>query len=158
MTQLENLNERFTISLNEHNHLEKRLITILRELEKCSTLTGNQFTLETREYLQVCLTMKIAKKISIEFLLKNYQAIQHGIRSDLQKLPDDHQSIAADSKSSLYLQQRYEHLKDFHLKIEEKLEHLRVSVTKRRTETNFFDCFFSPNISGTFEHFTVDQR
>jgi hypothetical protein len=51
--QFEELVERFNISLNEHNNLEKHLTTILRDVEKCLSLSGENFTQQTRQYLNV---------------------------------------------------------------------------------------------------------
>ena len=49
----EELVDRFNISLNEHNNLEKLLITTLRDIEKCLNLTGDNFTHQTQHYLNV---------------------------------------------------------------------------------------------------------
>lgn len=50
---LEALHQRYLTLINGHSQFEKRLMTILHDLEKCSTFTGDQFTRLTREYLQV---------------------------------------------------------------------------------------------------------
>ncbi len=51
--QFEELVERFNISLIEHNNLEKHLTTILCDVERCLNLSGENFTQQTRQYLNV---------------------------------------------------------------------------------------------------------
>jgi hypothetical protein len=62
--QLEELVERFNIALNEHNNLETLLTTTLRDTERCLNLTGDNFTSQTRQYLNV------KKFISFKILIK----------------------------------------------------------------------------------------
>ena len=53
MQQYEDLVEHFRVSLNDYDHLETRLTTILNNIEKCSNLTGDEFTIQARQCLNV---------------------------------------------------------------------------------------------------------
>ncbi|CAF5047432.1 unnamed protein product, partial [Rotaria sp. Silwood1] len=108
--QFEELVQRFHISLNEHNSLEKRLITILCDIEKCLNLTGDNFTFQTRQYLN------------------EYQTIQRSIIIDLQKLSDYNLLLSSDIKAIEYLQEHYNHLKEIHLNLEQKVNLLRERI------------------------------
>ncbi|CAF4624829.1 unnamed protein product, partial [Rotaria sp. Silwood2] len=66
--QFEELVQRFNISLNEHNSLEKRLTTTLCDIERCLNLTGDNFTSQTRQYLNVKITQKKNNNNKNEFV------------------------------------------------------------------------------------------
>ncbi|CAM4782634.1 unnamed protein product, partial [Rotaria magnacalcarata] len=108
--QFEELVERFNFAINEHDILEKRLTTILGDIERCSNLTGDNFTSQTRQYLN------------------EYQTIQRSIIIDLQKLSDHNLLLSSDVKATEYLQERYNNLKEIHLSLEQKVNHLRERI------------------------------
>lgn len=62
------------------------------------------------------------------FLLKEYQTIQRSIIIDLQKLSDHNLLLSSDVKATKLLQDRYYTLKELHLNIEQKVNHLRVCI------------------------------
>jgi hypothetical protein len=129
--QFEELVERFNISLNEHNHLEKHLTTILRDVERCLSLSGENFTQQTRKYLNVKKNNKIfILNLSIFCFSKEYQTIQRSIIIDLQKLSDHNLLLSSDIKATEYLQERHNHLREIHLNLEQKSNHLRVCISK----------------------------
>lgn len=53
MRHFQELVDRFNSSINAHENLERRLITALNDIERCSNLTGDNFTNQTRQYLTV---------------------------------------------------------------------------------------------------------
>ncbi|UJR37453.1 hypothetical protein I4U23_030156 [Adineta vaga] len=107
---LEELIERFRMSLNEHNNLEKQLTIALRDADKCLNLVGDDFTQQTRQYLN------------------EYQTNQRTILIDLQKISDHNCLLISDVKATEYLQTRYDHLKELHLNLEQKINHLRERI------------------------------
>lgn len=83
--QFEELVERFNYAINEHDVLEKRLKTILHDIEQCANLTGDSFTSQTRQYLNV--NEKI-DKISCQFIvsfsgISNYSKIDYNRSSEI---------------------------------------------------------------------------
>jgi hypothetical protein len=123
--QFEELVERFNISFNEHNHLEKHLTTILHDVERCLSLTGESFTHQTRQYLNVNSTF-LFQIYHLSSFFKEFQTIQRSIIIDLQKLSDHNLLLSSDIKATEYLQERYYHLKEIHFILEQKSNHLRV--------------------------------
>ncbi|CAF3855305.1 unnamed protein product, partial [Adineta steineri] len=110
LRQNEELVERFNISLHEHNNLERQLTTSLYDIEQCLSLTGDQFTHQTRQYLN------------------EYETNQRSIIIDLQKLSDHNLLLSSDVKATEYFQERYNHLKEIHLNLEQKANNLRERI------------------------------
>jgi hypothetical protein len=66
------------------------------------------------------------------FILKEYQTIQRSIIIDLQKLSDHNLLLSSDIKATEYLQEHYNHLRELHLNLEKKSNHLRVCIFNRK--------------------------
>lgn len=103
------------------------MTTILRDVGKCLNLSGENFTQQTRQYLNVEKIKFYLKSLNFCHF-KEYQTIQRSIIIDLQKLSDHNLLLSSDIKATEYLQERYIHLKELHLNIEDKTNHLRVCV------------------------------
>lgn len=76
-------------------------------------------------------------------MLKEYQSIQRSIIIDLQKLSDHNLLLSSDVKAAEYLQERYNHLKELHINLEQKMSHLRVCNFHRKTNDILFGIFRS---------------
>ncbi|CAF3475042.1 unnamed protein product [Rotaria socialis] len=61
-------------------------------------------------------------------IAKEYQTIQRSIIIDLQKLSDHNLLLSSDVKATEYLQERYNNLKEIHLNLEQKVNHLRERI------------------------------
>ena len=64
---------------------------------------------------------------------KEYQTFQRSIINNLQKLPDHNLLLSSDVQATEYFQKRYNHLKEVHLHLEEKINHLRVCFFKKES-------------------------
>ncbi len=68
--------------------------------------------------------------LSIFCFSKEYQTIQRSIIIDLQKLSDHNLLLSSDIKATEYLQERHNHLREIHLNLEQKSNHLRVCISE----------------------------
>ncbi|CAF4487048.1 unnamed protein product [Rotaria socialis] len=81
-----------------------------------------------RLMLSGCCKHRVWLGVITDYNILEYQTIQRSIIIDLQKLSDHNLLLSSDVKATEYLQERYNNLKEIHLNLEQKVNHLRERI------------------------------